>query len=103
MLLPGSGDRILAHEGYNGQMTGELASPDRPDNLFQPVAGDAGARGRFSNRSSSEVIGFDPAWLRAGAACLLVGLIAAAIGKSRRKLLKLRRLPAARQITGQPR
>jgi NADP-dependent 3-hydroxy acid dehydrogenase YdfG len=103
MLLPGSGDRILAHEGYNGQMTGELASPDRPDNLFQPVACDAGARGRFSNRSSSEVIGFDPAWLRAGAACLLVGLIAAAIGKSRRKLLKLRRLPAARQITGQPR
>ena len=39
MLLPGSGDRILAHEGYNGQMTGELASSDRPDNLFQPVAG----------------------------------------------------------------
>jgi len=105
MLLPGSGDRILAHEGYDGQMTGELASPDRPDNLFQPVAGDAGARGRFSNRSSSEVIGFDPAWLRAGAACLLVGLIAgaAAIGKSRRKFLKPRRLPAARQITGQPR
>lgn len=105
MLLPGSGDRILAHEGYDGQMTGELASPDRPDNLFQPIAGDAGARGRFSNRSSSEVIGFDPAWLRAGAACLLVGLIAgaAAIGKSRRKLLKPRRLPAARQITGQPR
>lgn len=105
MLLPGSGDRILAHEGYDGQMTGELASPDRPDNLFQPVAGDAGARGQFSNRSSSEVIGFDPAWLRAGAACLLVGLIAgaAAIGKSRRKLLKPKRLPAARQIAGQPR
>ena len=68
-------------------MTSELACPNRPDNLFEPVAGDPGARGRFSDRASNEVFGFNPAWLRAGAACLFLGIIAgaSAIGKSRRK------------------
>lgn len=37
MLLPRLGDRILASEGYGGQMTAEPARPDRPDNLFEPV------------------------------------------------------------------
>src|SRR6185437_193940 len=86
MVLPRLGDRILAYEGYEGQMTSEPAAADRPDNLFEPVAGDPGARGRFGDRASSEVVGYDPAWLRAGAACLLLGIIAgaAAIGNSRR-------------------
>lgn len=90
MLLPRLGDRILAHEGYDGQMASESAIPGRPDNLFQPVAGDPGARGRFSDRASNEVFGFNPAWLRAGAACLLLGMLAAAsaIGKSQRTILK---------------
>ena len=76
MLLPRLGDRILAHEGYDGQMASKSAIPGRPDNLFQPVAGDPGARGRFSDRASNEVFGFNPAWLRAGAACLLLGMLA---------------------------
>ena len=37
MLLPLLGDRILASEGYSGQMTSEAAQSDRPDNLFKPV------------------------------------------------------------------
>jgi NAD(P)-dependent dehydrogenase (short-subunit alcohol dehydrogenase family) len=86
MILPRLGDRILAHEGYEGQMTDEPASPDRPDNLFQPVAEDRGTRGRFDDRAIEDVAGFDPAWLRIGAACALLGLVAGAatLGRSRR-------------------
>ena len=94
MLLPRLGDHILAHEGYSGQMTSEPSTPNRPDNLFEPVAGDPGARGRFSDRASSEVFGFNPAWLRAGAACLLLGILASAsaLGKSHRTILRPRRV-----------
>jgi NAD(P)-dependent dehydrogenase (short-subunit alcohol dehydrogenase family) len=94
MLLPRLGDRILAREGYDGQMTSESAIPGRADNLFQPVAGDLGARGRFSDQASNEVFGSNPAWLRAGAACLLLGMLAAAsaIGKSQRAILKPNRV-----------
>jgi NADP-dependent 3-hydroxy acid dehydrogenase YdfG len=86
MLLPRLGDRILAHEGYDGQMTAEPAAPDRPDNLFQPVSGDPGPRGRFDDESSNKVIGFNPAWIRVGVACALLGLVAgaAALSGSRR-------------------
>ena len=85
MLLPRLGDRILASEGYAGQMTAEPAHPDRPDNLFQPVSGDPGAHGRFDKRATNAVIGFNPTWLRAGAACVLLGIIAgtAVLGQSR--------------------
>lgn len=94
MVLPRLGDRILAHEGYDGQMTAEPAIPNRADNLFQPVAGDPGARGRFSDQASNKVVGFNPTWLRMGAACLFVGMIAgaAAIGNSRRKFPTPRRV-----------
>jgi NAD(P)-dependent dehydrogenase (short-subunit alcohol dehydrogenase family) len=84
MLLPGWGDRILAGEGYSGQMTSEHARPDRPDNLFAPVAGDPGARGRFSAQAIERVVGFNPAWLRAGAALVLFGVTAAAFALGRR-------------------
>jgi len=78
MLLPRLGDRILANEGYRGQMTTEAAHLGRPDNLFQPVSGDPGAHGRFDDRATRTVIGFNPTWLRVGAACVLVGAIAGA-------------------------
>jgi hypothetical protein len=86
MLLPLLGDRILANEGYSGQMTKELASPDRRDNLFEPVPSDPGVHGRFDRTAQGEVAGFDPARLRAGLACALVVGIAGlvAIASSRR-------------------
>ncbi|OJU25013.1 MAG: short-chain dehydrogenase [Nitrobacter sp. 62-13] len=86
MLLPLLGDRILASEGYSGQMTKEPASPDRRDNLFEPVPSDPGVHGRFDRSAQCEVASFDPARLRAGIACALIvgiaGLIA--IASSRR-------------------
>jgi short-subunit dehydrogenase len=40
-------DHYLARAGYSGQLTNEPASPNAPGNLFQSVAGNWGAEGRF--------------------------------------------------------
>jgi short-subunit dehydrogenase len=79
MLLPRLGDRILANEGYDGQMAQQPSRADRPDNLFDPVPGDPGAHGRFDDQAKDTVIGFDPVWLRAGVACAVFGLLAGAV------------------------
>jgi short-subunit dehydrogenase len=52
-LVPWLADRILAKEGYSGQMDKEPVSADRPDNLFEPVDRDFGTHGRFDDRSRS--------------------------------------------------
>jgi NAD(P)-dependent dehydrogenase (short-subunit alcohol dehydrogenase family) len=85
MLLPLLGDRILATEGYSGQMTEELAPPNRRDNLFEPVPSDPGAHGRFDRSARRHVTGFDPVRLRAGIACAIIVAVAGlvAIARSR--------------------
>lgn len=50
-LFPGLGDRYLARNGYKSQQTDEPRDPDRPHNLWQPVAGDHGAHGVFDDRA----------------------------------------------------
>ncbi len=50
-FVPGLLDRYLARTGYDGQQTAEAEDPDRPDSLWEPVAGDHGAHGRFDARS----------------------------------------------------
>jgi len=84
LLLPQLADRILASEGYDGQQAQEPAR-DRPDNLFEPVPGDAGAHGRFDAQARRAVTGFNPAWLRVGAALTLLGVVASAavLGRAR--------------------
>lgn len=52
-VAPGLLDRYLARFGYESQQTDEPVSPDRPDNLFEPVAGDHGAHGRFDARAKT--------------------------------------------------
>lgn len=53
-LVPGLADRYLARTGYDSQQTDEPEPADRPDNLFEPVAGDYAARGRFSDRARTD-------------------------------------------------
>jgi NAD(P)-dependent dehydrogenase (short-subunit alcohol dehydrogenase family) len=83
-LAPWLGDLYLARTGYEAQQTDEAVPPDRPDNLFAPVPGDHGTRGRFGEgaRTSSAVT-----WLSRHRG-LLAGLAAtgaeAAIGALRR-------------------
>jgi short-subunit dehydrogenase len=51
-IAPGVGDRYLARSGFHSQLADDPIEPDRPDNLFGPVAGDPGARGRFSDEAN---------------------------------------------------
>ncbi len=50
-VLPEYLDHYLAKTGFDGQQTNEPESPDRQNNLWQPVLGDHGARGPFSAHS----------------------------------------------------
>jgi NAD(P)-dependent dehydrogenase (short-subunit alcohol dehydrogenase family) len=50
-LVPGFADWYLARIGYAAQQTDEPVSPDRRDNLWQPLPGDHGAHGRFDARA----------------------------------------------------
>jgi NAD(P)-dependent dehydrogenase (short-subunit alcohol dehydrogenase family) len=50
-IAPGLMDRYLASSGYEGQQTDDPVSPDRQHNLWEPVPGHHGARGRFDDRS----------------------------------------------------
>jgi NAD(P)-dependent dehydrogenase (short-subunit alcohol dehydrogenase family) len=50
-LSPRAGDWILLRNGWRSQHTEELKPTDSPDNLFTPLPGDPGARGRFDDRS----------------------------------------------------
>jgi NAD(P)-dependent dehydrogenase (short-subunit alcohol dehydrogenase family) len=50
-LAPGLLDHYLGATGVDGQQTSEPENPDKPNNLFEPVAGDPGAHGRFDDRA----------------------------------------------------
>jgi hypothetical protein len=45
-VAPGLGDWYLGKTGYGSQMTDEPEDPGRPNNLYAPLPGDYGARGR---------------------------------------------------------
>ncbi|RIV84213.1 SDR family oxidoreductase [Aurantiacibacter zhengii] len=51
-------DRYLARTAIDGQQTDQPVSPDRKDNLYEPVKGDHGAHGSFgekARKSSSQL------------------------------------------------
>jgi NAD(P)-dependent dehydrogenase (short-subunit alcohol dehydrogenase family) len=50
-FIPGILDHYLARVGYDAQQTQEPVQPDRPNNLYEPLPGDYGARGEFSERA----------------------------------------------------
>lgn len=52
-IAPGLLDRLLARTGYESQQTDEPENPSRPDNLWNPVAVDHGAHGRFDSRAGA--------------------------------------------------
>jgi len=53
-LLPSFADHYLARNGYDSQQYDGAADPNRPDNLYQPVPGDHGAHGAFSDRARGQ-------------------------------------------------
>ncbi|PAU64656.1 SDR family oxidoreductase [Pseudomonas indica] len=85
-LIPGTLDRMMATQAYNGQFSQEDAEPGRPDNLFGPVDGLHRTAGRFGDQAldkalclSSETVGKLIAVGIAGVA-LVVALILLALG-----------------------
>jgi NAD(P)-dependent dehydrogenase (short-subunit alcohol dehydrogenase family) len=75
-IIPRALDRYMARAGYDAQQTHELADPDREDNLYQPVPGDAGAHGDFDGRSSDKSYQW---WANTHRGWLLTGLTAAGL------------------------
>ena len=47
-------DHYLGRTGYASQQTSEPEHPNRPDNLWEPVAGDHGAHGVFDDRAQQK-------------------------------------------------
>jgi NAD(P)-dependent dehydrogenase (short-subunit alcohol dehydrogenase family) len=77
MLIPGLADELLANRGYSGQLTNEPAEM-HGGNLYDPPPGDPGSHGRFDEKASAQVAGFNPAWLRAATFLTLAGVMGAA-------------------------
>jgi len=50
-LAPGFADWYLAKTGYDGQQSPDTLEPMLPNNLYEPIAGDHGARGLFSDQA----------------------------------------------------
>jgi short-subunit dehydrogenase len=89
IIAPGWLDRMLARRATEGQLSGEPAPVEREDNLFEPVAGDFGARGRFGARSHDAVLSIDPHKARGalaiGGATLLLGGAALLLPRTKRR------------------
>ena len=87
-LAPGLLDRMMASSGYSGQLSARPTAPDRPDNLYQAIPGDRGARGRFSGRARDRSWQYwltshpAPTFAACAAAGLLIGAAVAGLARS---------------------
>jgi NAD(P)-dependent dehydrogenase (short-subunit alcohol dehydrogenase family) len=75
-FLPALGDWYLSRTGYQGQQTDQPISPDRQNNLFEPVPGDQAAHGQFDDRARNHGYqsGFAGEGGKAILACTLLGV-----------------------------
>jgi NAD(P)-dependent dehydrogenase (short-subunit alcohol dehydrogenase family) len=80
-FAPGYADHYLARHGYDAQMIDEPEVPGRPDNLYSPLPGDAGAHGVFDDRSTNTSIALElnkrRGWIALGA--ITAGLFLSAL------------------------
>lgn len=53
MLVPAVLDSLLAHKGYEGQLTSEGQPTDQIDNLFEPTPSGHAVRGRFDDEGKT--------------------------------------------------
>lgn len=86
-LVPSLADRYLANMGYESQQYDGPDDPNRPNNLYEPVAGDHGAHGSFDDRAhahSAELWAETHAmWLALAAGVGFAGAALAALMKRR--------------------
>lgn len=75
-FFPGLLDRYLGHTAYRGQQTKQPDPGNRPDNLFEPVAGDPGTHGEFGRRATAT----SPAlWVEKNRAAIFGTVLATAV------------------------
>lgn len=67
-------DRLMARQAYEGQQTDQPRKAGRSDNLYEPLAGDFTAHGRFDDRAKTFSpqlwLNLNRSWLAASAAVL---------------------------------
>jgi NAD(P)-dependent dehydrogenase (short-subunit alcohol dehydrogenase family) len=74
-LSPRAGDLVLRLNGWKGQHTSDPKPVGSPDNLFSPLPGDKGPRGRFSAKSRDSTI-----WTSLRLRRLIVGTAVVGVG-----------------------
>ena len=89
-LVPGFADWKLSQSGYEGQMTDEPEDPNRRDNLWEPIPGDHGAHGPFTEKSYS----FSPQLWVSKNRGLVAGVLSVAAGIGTLLLMKSKSLSA---------
>ncbi len=73
-------DRIVAKAGYNQQIGKDHETPGRPNNLYEAVKADAGARGRFSGKAKPRALTLNSTHVRITAATGVILALAGAVG-----------------------
>jgi NAD(P)-dependent dehydrogenase (short-subunit alcohol dehydrogenase family) len=88
-LSPRLGDLVLRRSGWTGQHTGEDKPVGSPDNLFEPLPGDKGARGRFEAKARKSTMWTSLRLRRAllGTAVVGLGLATMSVTNGRAKSL----------------
>src|SRR5437762_646470 len=85
-IAPWYADRVLARMGYDAQQHDGPEDPERPNNLYEPVAGNHGAHGLFDARSRNWSgqwwLSKNRRWLIPVALTLMVLLILVAVTES---------------------
>ncbi len=78
--MPSLGDRYLARDGYDAQQHDGPEDPNRPNNLWEPVAGDHGAHGAFDDLAQASSFELwtvtHSRWIAATAALIALGGLA---------------------------
>jgi NAD(P)-dependent dehydrogenase (short-subunit alcohol dehydrogenase family) len=78
-VVPGVLDRYLGRTGVDSQQTDEPEDPGRRNNLWAPVPGDHGARGRFDARAHGRSLQL---WMTTHRSAVVAGAVAAALAGS---------------------
>jgi hypothetical protein len=78
-IAPGLLDQYMARTVYRGHQRDEPEDPQRPDNLWKPIAGDHGAHGPFDDRAKAWSLQLWATTHRGTVAAALVGAIAGAL------------------------
>ena len=82
-IAPWVADRSLGRTGYESQFADLPYDDDRPDNLFDPVSGDSGARGEFDDESLDWSLQLELTKHRPAVGLAVLALVTAIVGALR--------------------